>query len=326
VTGQACIVTGPWIKVKIVAIGKTDGSQGERNMSYSPEALEAFAQVLALGSFSAAARRLGKSQSTVSEAISRLEIDLGVALFDRSSRHPTLTEAGRALQGRIEELLAASDKLRRAAGRLVEGMEPRLTLILSDANQFAEFEARMAELDQRFPEIELECVFAEHGDAINLIQSGRASLGLLSAQASYPPEVGYATIVERADFGLFVSHTHPLASEPAVDYHRLAQHRALRLNTLVDESVPTNDLPSGARRSWSAPNYLLLMDMAVFGFGWSALPRWLVRGYAQGRLKELQVPGWPRSSAVDVIWSRQKSLGPAGAWLLDTLLEGRGDY
>jgi len=98
------------------------------------------------------------------------------------------------------------------------------------------------------------------------------------------------------------------------------------LNTIVDESIPTDDLPSGARRTWSAPNYLLLMDMAIFGFGWSALPRWLVRGYAQGRLKELQVPGWPRSSAVDVIWSRQKSLGPAGAWLLDTLLEGRGDY
>jgi DNA-binding transcriptional LysR family regulator len=305
-------------------------------VSYSPEALEAFAQTIALGSFSAAARRLGKSQSTISEAISRLEIDLGLELFDRSTRHPALTEAGRALEGRIEDVLAASDTLRRAAGRLAEGMEPRLTLVLSDANQFAEFQARMTELDQRFPELELECVFAEHGDAINLIQTGRASLGLLSAQASYPPEVGYATIVERADFGIFVSHNHPLAAEEAVDYRHLAQHRALRLNTIVDESVPTDDLPSGARRSWSAPNYLLLMDiapnylllmdMAIFGFGWSALPRWLVSTCGQGRLKELKVPGWPRSSAVDVIWSRQKSLGPAGTWLLDTLLEGRGGY
>ncbi|NVL29209.1 LysR family transcriptional regulator, partial [Pseudomonas syringae pv. actinidiae] len=52
-------------------------------MSYSPEALEAFVQIAALGSFSAAARRLGKSQSTISEAISRLEIDLGLELFDR---------------------------------------------------------------------------------------------------------------------------------------------------------------------------------------------------------------------------------------------------
>ena len=295
-------------------------------MSYSPEALEAFAQTVALGSFSAAARRLGKSQSTISEAISRLEIDLGLELFDRSSKHPILTEAGKAMLGRIEDVLAASDKLRRAAGRLAEGMEPRLTLVLSDANQFADFEIRMAELDQRFPELELECVFAEHGDAINLIQSGRASLGLLSAQPSYPPEVGYATIAERADFGLFVGHKHPLAAEQQVDYQKLAAHRALRLNTLVDQSVPTDDLPISGHRPWSAPNYLLLMDMAAFGFGWSALPRWLVKGYAGGKLKELDVPGWPRSSAVDVIWSRQRSLGPAGAWLLETFTRHRGEH
>ena len=294
-------------------------------MSYSPEALEAFAQTVALGSFSAAARRLGKSQSTVSEAISRLEIDLGLELFDRSSKHPVLTEAGKAMLGRIEDVLAASDKLRRAAGRLADGMEPRLTLVLSDANQFADFEIRMAELDQRFPELELECVFAEHGDAINLIQSGRASLGLLSAQPSYPPEVGYATIAERADFGLFVGHKHPLASEQQVDYQKLAAYRALRLNTLVDQGVPTDDLPISGHRPWSAPNYLLLMDMAAFGFGWSALPRWLVKGYAGGKLKELDVPGWPRSSAVDVIWSRQRSLGPAGAWLLETFTRHRGE-
>ncbi|RML81873.1 Transcriptional regulator, LysR family, partial [Pseudomonas syringae pv. maculicola] len=50
---------------------------------------------------SAAARRLGKSQSTVSEAISRLEIDLGLALFDRSSKQPVLTDAGRVMLGRV---------------------------------------------------------------------------------------------------------------------------------------------------------------------------------------------------------------------------------
>ncbi|MBX8484021.1 LysR family transcriptional regulator [Pseudomonas cichorii] len=289
-------------------------------MSFSPEALEAFAQIVELGSFSAAARRLGKSQSTISEAIARLEIDLGVELFDRSTRQPVLTEAGKAMLGRVEDVLSASDRLRRTAGRLAAGAEPRLTLVLSDANQFSEFEVRMTELDQRFPELELECVFAEHGDAINLIQSGRASLGLLSAQASYPPEIGHATIVERADFGLFVAHTHPLAALEQVNYQQLSEYRALRLNTLIDHSIPTDDLPTSGYSNWSAPNYLLLMDMAGFGFGWSALPRWLVSRYASGLLKELKVPGWPRSSAVDVIWSRQRSLGPAGSWLLETLV------
>ena len=41
-------------------------------MRHSPEALHAFAEAATLGSFSAAARKLGKRQSTVSEAIANL--------------------------------------------------------------------------------------------------------------------------------------------------------------------------------------------------------------------------------------------------------------
>ena len=51
-------------------------------MHYSPEALNAFVEAAALGSFSAAARKLRKSQSTISTAIANLEADLGLTLFD----------------------------------------------------------------------------------------------------------------------------------------------------------------------------------------------------------------------------------------------------
>ena len=57
-------------------------------MAQSLEALFMFVEAAALGSFSAAARKLGKQQSTVSEAIANLEIDLGLTLFDRSTRRP----------------------------------------------------------------------------------------------------------------------------------------------------------------------------------------------------------------------------------------------
>lgn len=60
-------------------------------MHYSPESLIAFVEAASLGSFSAAARKLGKSQSTVSTAIAHLEIDLGLTLFDREKRYPVLT-------------------------------------------------------------------------------------------------------------------------------------------------------------------------------------------------------------------------------------------
>ena len=49
------------------------------------------------GSFSAAGRRLKRSQSVVSQTLANLEAQLGVKLFDRSSRYPVLTREGQAL-------------------------------------------------------------------------------------------------------------------------------------------------------------------------------------------------------------------------------------
>ncbi|HFK2041589.1 TPA: LysR family transcriptional regulator, partial [Pseudomonas aeruginosa] len=141
-------------------------------MHLSPESLEAFVQAVSLGSFSAAARKLGKSQSTVSEAIARLEIDLGLELFDRSGRQPQLTEAGRTLLGRVEEVLGASDRLRRVAALLAGGSEPRVTLALSDTYHSARYEARLAELDERYPELEFECLIAEDQDVIAQVSRG----------------------------------------------------------------------------------------------------------------------------------------------------------
>src|ERR1700749_2026447 len=46
------------------------------------------------GSFSAAARKLLRAQSVVSETVSNLEDQIGVPLFDRSARYPKLTPAG----------------------------------------------------------------------------------------------------------------------------------------------------------------------------------------------------------------------------------------
>jgi DNA-binding MarR family transcriptional regulator len=59
-----------------------------------------FAAVAETGSFSAAARRLGRVQSAVSQSIAGLEDQLGVALFDRSGKTPKLTPGGTAILAR----------------------------------------------------------------------------------------------------------------------------------------------------------------------------------------------------------------------------------
>ena len=66
-------------------------------MNFSLEQLQAFVATVETGSFSAAGRRLGKAQSSVSAAVANLEIDLDNVLFTRNSRYPELTEEGKRL-------------------------------------------------------------------------------------------------------------------------------------------------------------------------------------------------------------------------------------
>ncbi|UVM57960.1 LysR family transcriptional regulator [Pseudomonas sp. B21-012] len=284
-------------------------------MRYSPEALQAFVEAAALGSFSAAARKLRKSQSTVSAAIANLEADLGVTLFDRQARQPLLTEAGRKVLGHVQEILAASERLDQLSIRLADKVEPRLTIVFSDMHQLNPDNRVMQLFEQRYQDIELECMIAEAGDVLNLLQSGRAHLGMLAAQPGYPADVAATRLAAQAQMGIFVASSHPLAQLAQPTQAHLAGHRQLYLNTYTDNV----NKPQG--RVWSAPDYLMLLEMTEEGFGWAELPHGLVRQYGHGQLTELKLRGWPRPIAVDVAWSKLTPPGPAGLWLLDRLLE-----
>ncbi|MBY8930533.1 LysR family transcriptional regulator [Pseudomonas sp. Wu6] len=282
----------------------------------SHEVLQAFVQAATQGSFSAAARKLGKSQSTISAAVASLEIDLDVVLFDRGSRKPTLTPAGQVLLQRAEQVLEASSRLELAASQLARGLEPKLSIAMSDTYQSDRFEVALSAFEQRYPDLELECLIAECEDLIALVQSGRAHIAFIEQQQVYPPDLSCSTIEDSTEIALFVSPRHPLASQAGLDPHTLQAHRELRLASVINP-----DENRGAQRVWSAPSYLMLMEMAQLGFGWAPIPRWLVERFGDNRLVELKVRGWPRSVAVDALWSRQQPPGPAGSWLLAKMLE-----
>ncbi|MFJ3411850.1 LysR family transcriptional regulator [Pseudomonas protegens] len=282
----------------------------------SHEVLLAFVQAATQGSFSAAARKLGKSQSTISAAVASLEIDLDVQLFDRSSRKPGLTPAGHVLLQRAEAILAATSRLEMAASQLSQGIEAKLTVALSDTYQSDRFESSLSAFEQRYPDLELECLIAECEDLIALVQSGRAQIAFAEMQADYPADLEHKTMQERSEISLYVACKHPLAQQARVDEESLRQHRELRLATVL---TPYDSRCQG--RVWSAPSYLMLLEMAQGGFGWAPLPRWLVEGFGAGKLQELNVRGWPRTVAVDALWSRLHPPGPAGSWLLAQMLQ-----
>ncbi len=288
-------------------------------MRYSPEALTAFVETVAAGSFSAAARRLRKSQSTISTAVANLEADLGFELFDRSSRHPVLTVQGEQVLGYVQSILAASARLDELAVSLSAQTEARLTFVLSDTLNPDVLEDLMNQFDQRFPHTEFECLIGEEEDVIDLLQKERAQIGLTEARESYPTGIGATRLSMQTRMAIYVSTTHPLAGQRAIQADELHGWRELRLNTYLEREPSLAPGPV-----WSAPNYLLLLSMAVQGFGWCALPCALVEEFAAAKsLTQLDVPGWPRSIAIDLLWNKRSPPGVAGSWLRQYLQDAR---
>ncbi|EPJ5577386.1 LysR family transcriptional regulator [Citrobacter farmeri] len=287
-------------------------------MRYSPEALTAFVEAVSCGSFSAAARRLRKSQSTISTAIAHLEADLGVQLFDRSSRQPVLTEEGKKVLSYVQAILSASERLDEVALSLSGETEARLTFVLSDTLHPDVLEELMVQFDRQFPHTEFECLIGEDVDVIDLLQKERAQVGLIEARDHYPTDIGATRLPMQTWMGLYVAASHPLAKAKKLQWDQLHTWRELRLNTYIDHGAQLARGPV-----WSAPNYLLLLSMAVQGFGWCALPCALVEEFAAEKpLVQMDIPGWPKAIAIDLLWSKKSPPGAAGSWLRYHLQQG----
>src|SRR3954471_4762913 len=82
--------------------------------------LRVFLMVSAERSFSRAAAKLHRTQPAVSQAIRRLEEEMGERLFDRSSKDGTLTEAGRVLREYAERLQRLSEEAQLSVRELRE--------------------------------------------------------------------------------------------------------------------------------------------------------------------------------------------------------------
>ena len=280
-------------------------------MRYSPEALKAFVETVAAGSFSAAARRLRKSQSTISTSIANLEADLGFELFDRSARQPVLTAEGQRVLSYVQAILAASERLDELAVSLSGETEARLTFVLSDTLHPDVLEDLLQQFDRRFPHTEFECLIGEDEDVIDLLQKERAQVGLIEARDSYPTEIGSTRLPLQTAMAIYVAPAHPLAAQGRVTWDELHSWRELRLSTFLASS-----LEPAKGQVWSAPNYLLLLSMTVQGLGWCILPCALVDEFAgSGTLVALNIPGWPRAISVDLLWNKKAPPGKAGSWL-----------
>ncbi len=128
--------------------------------------------------FARAAERVGIASPALSRAIGRLETQLGVRLFDRSTRHVGLTAAGRVLLDQARPALDSLDAAARRAQRAA-GPRRRLVLTLKADLEGGLLEPILAAYREQPEALPIEVVFGDWGLQDQLLRDGRADVALI---------------------------------------------------------------------------------------------------------------------------------------------------
>lgn len=295
-------------------------------MSYSHEQLLAFYHAAEGGSFSAAARRLGKAQSTISFLIDSLETDIGTRLFDRSKRSPTLTESGQSLLREVGNVLRAYSALEFRCRHLMVATESVLTLAVDDgAIDQDVLNQVLRNFADQFPLTNLVLLDTGHNGPFELVQLGKADLGIVFSVDSYPENLSFRG-VDRREFVSAAAPCHPLAKLTSISIQDLMLHRHLRITSVAAGARAMDAEVS--RTVWYTDSYERLVRLVCDGFGWADLPLERVENLIrQGSLVRLRTAHQllPYTGPVDLIWSNAHEEGPALSWMIRELTDCQGD-
>jgi DNA-binding transcriptional LysR family regulator len=275
------------------------------------------------GSFSAAARRLGRVQSAISQSMQSLEAVLGVSLFDRARKTPVLSEAGRAVLQEARQVVRGAERLRARAESIASDVEPELTLAVDGTFPSAPVIASLKSLSETFPLLPVT-LFTEHlGGAQQRLNEGTARLAI------YPiieGTIGRTELEVEFLVGIpfipVAAAGHPLAAEAGpLDREALLPHVQL---VVTDRTRLTEGLSGGVlgSRIWRFADLSTRLDYLLAGFGWCNMPLHMIEGHlASGRLKRLDLKAFPGPVLVPqyIVHEPGRQPGLAGRWLIKEL-------
>lgn len=287
------------------------------NGAFNSELVAVFLAVMDTGSFSAAARQLGRVPSAISMAIANLEAELALELFDRSGREPKPTAQALALEPQARLLIAQLQQLNTQALELSQGLETRLTLVIAPELQSTPWVRPLQVLAREYPSLEVQVITAPQTDALRLLHDGGAQLALVFQRPAADgresfQEVGRETLVA------VIARQHPLLQELSPQ-GQLSDTQLRPVRQVMVGSRSQNDVnnPGGpfcitSEHYWRVDHPESALQMVLSGLGWAWLPRAFVQPYINGQmLVELPIANFTNGEElwVDLVWSRERPLG-----------------
>jgi DNA-binding transcriptional LysR family regulator len=288
----------------------------------SLDQLRAFIASADEGSFSAAARKLRRAQSVVSELVSGLEGQIGVTLFDRSGRYPTLTPEGAVLLADARNISSGLDFMKARAKGMATGLEPELSVVVDVFFPIAAITEAAKEFRVKFPGTPLRLYVEALGAAYQPVLDGLAAFGIVGSLPLQPAAFASERVVG-VPMIMVAAKDHPLALfKDTIPKSELARHVQL---VLTDRSSLSKGREFGVMSSstWRLADLFAKHAFLLNGLGWGGMPLHAVQeDLAQGRLVELKIEDIPPGGMIlpmSAVYPVSAPPGPAGRWFIERM-------
>lgn len=252
-------------------------------MNWTIEQLRAFVTAAEKGSFSAAGRALGRAQSVVSTHISMLEDSLGVELFDRSSRSPVLTEAGRDLLPEANAVLRQSHRFDSRAIAQFKGEAVRLNISIGHSVSFQNISETVMELSRRYPFLSGRVRIETQEELWKHVVEGESQIGVMMGELPKLTNNCEILCLGHLRYCVVAAKNSPLAQMDKVTEQELTQYPQI----VFQRSSEKGRMSS---QCWEVNDVFMAMYWASLGIGWTVVPLALAQRLSQeGSMRDLRI-------------------------------------
>jgi DNA-binding transcriptional LysR family regulator len=292
--------------------------------------LETFLAVAEERSFSRAAARLHRTQPAVSQAIAKLEGELGEVLLERSSRDGTLTDAGEVLREYALKLLNLRNEAAGALSELRELHRGRLNLA---ANEYTclYLLPLLDEYRRQNPHIKVAVQRTLASRIADEVLMHSVEIGVLSFKPD-DPQV-HSVVVYRDELALVANPRHPLAREGEISIRQLGSQNFIAHNIPSPQRQKVIQLFRRHRTPLNMgvelPSLEAIKRFVELGNGMALVPALTAQSeLASGALVRVKVQELQIERRLRLVYRRQASLSHAALAFLkvvEAYAEAHGD-
>ncbi|PID03436.1 MULTISPECIES: LysR family transcriptional regulator [unclassified Sporosarcina] len=256
---------------------------------------QAFIQVANHLSFTKAAEHSFISQPSLSKSVKRLENDLNVRLFNRSTRSLRLTDAGDIVYEQGKQILQLLGELPVLLEDLAEGVSGEIKIGMPPLIGTLFFPQIAKNLSRNYPQIKIE--LHELGAKVveELVDKGQIDVGIIVLPTDQ--DVFHVQPFISDKFFLFVHHEHPFAKQDAVALTELKEEQLI----LFSKSFALHRYIISACKevgfnptiSYESSQWDLIIELVAAKLGITLLPQSISTKFTNENIKMIPIEGPP---------------------------------